>query len=301
MSIANVIPSYLPSLRRYARAILGSQLSGDSAVLAALQWISLTGLTAVDDKGLRVELYRALLQVCNGTAGDQLKILQDSAPAASYDQTIACMSPQTRQAFLLTAMEGCSIDETCAIMDVSEVSLRILLRIAHDEISSQTETNVMIIEDEVFIARSLANIVQTLGHKIYAKPRTRTEALAAFKADQPPGLILADICLADGSSGMETVNEILRQAPIPAIFITAYPSLLLTGARPEPTFLVAKPFTADELRAVISQVLFFKTASKPAGKAAPSPIVTIPDQAKLAAVGDYPEMFVPLVHESYHA
>lgn len=301
MSIANVIPSYLPSLRRYARAIFGSQRSGDSAVMGALQWISHSGLTAVDEKSLRIELYRALLIVCNGAVGDQIRSLHDGDPPSSHDRTISCMSPRTRQAFLLTAMEGFSIEDTCAIMDVSEVSLRILLRVAHDEISTQTETDVMIIEDEVFIARSLANIVQTLGHKVYAKARTRAGALAAFEPDRPPGLILADICLADGSSGMETVNEILEHTQIPVIFITAYPSLLLTGGRPEPTFLVAKPFTSDELRAVISQVLFFRTVSKPAGKAAVSPIVTTPDPAKLVAVDQYREMFVPVLREEYSA
>jgi len=69
--------------------------------------------------------------------------------------------------------------------------------------------------------------------------------------------VLADIRLADGSSGIDAVNEILAEFSIPVIFITAFHEALLTGIRPEPTFLIAKPFSEDMVRAVISQVLFF--------------------------------------------
>ncbi len=43
------------------------------------------------------------------------------------------------------------------------------------------------------------------------------------------------------------------------IFITAFPERLLTGERPEPTFLVTKPFNPDMVKALISQALFFET------------------------------------------
>ena len=48
--------------------------------------------------------------------------------------------------------------------------------------------------------------------------------------------------LADMSSGLEAVNEVLESFEVPVIFITAYPEKLLTGERPEPTFLITKPF-----------------------------------------------------------
>lgn len=70
-------------------------------------------------------------------------------------------------------------------------------------------------------------------------------------------MILADIQLADGSSGIDAVNDILKSEPMPAIFITAFPERLLTGERPEPAFLITKPFNPDMVRALISQALFF--------------------------------------------
>jgi DNA-binding LytR/AlgR family response regulator len=70
-------------------------------------------------------------------------------------------------------------------------------------------------------------------------------------------MILADIQLADGSSGIDAVNEILGVLDVPVVFITAYPERLLTGERPEPAFLITKPFKPEMVKAVISQALFF--------------------------------------------
>ena len=70
-----------------------------------------------------------------------------------------------------------------------------------------------------------------------------------------PGLVLADIQLADGSSGLDAVDDILEIDSVPVIFITAYPERLLTGERPEPTFLVTKPFATESVKATIAQAL----------------------------------------------
>jgi CheY-like chemotaxis protein len=82
-------------------------------------------------------------------------------------------------------------------------------------------------------------------------------ALEAAVADHRPGLLLADIHLADHSSGLEAVNEIIARLDIPVVFITAYPEQVLTGARPEPIFLVTKLSRTATVRAVISHAVFF--------------------------------------------
>ena len=53
--------------------------------------------------------------------------------------------------------------------------------------------------------------------------------------------------------------------------MTAYPERFLKGEPPEPAFLIAKPFSVDGLKAVISQALFFDKRShrKDADKTAP--------------------------------
>jgi CheY-like chemotaxis protein len=107
----------------------------------------------------------------------------------------------------------------------------------------------------------LEALVEGLGHNVTGVARTRTEAVKLASAKQP-GLILADIQLADGSSGLDAVNDLLKSFEVPVIFITAYPERFLTGERPEPAFLIAKPFQPANVSAVISQALFFQQSAR---------------------------------------
>jgi CheY-like chemotaxis protein len=126
---------------------------------------------------------------------------------------------------------------------------------------------VLVIEDEPLIAMDLENLVTGLGHRVVGIARTRSQAVELAR-QQEPGLVLADIQLADESSGIDAVNDILRSVAVPVIFITAYPERLLTGERPEPAFLITKPFIPEMVKAVIGQALFFDTRSHYAGKSA---------------------------------
>lgn len=121
----------------------------------------------------------------------------------------------------------------------------------------------LIIEDEPLISMQLEDLVRSLGHDVCGMAATRTQA-QQIASETSPGLVLADIQLADGSSGLDAVDDILQMGSVPVIFITAYPERLLTGDRPEPTYLVTKPFQESTVRAAISQALFFGS-SRPLG------------------------------------
>jgi CheY-like chemotaxis protein len=132
---------------------------------------------------------------------------------------------------------------------------------ATKEIARHISTEIMIIEDEPLIALDIEQIVLDLGHTVSGIARTHAEAVELYRKTKP-GMILADIHLADGSSGIDAINDILKVASIPVIFITAFPERLLTGERAEPTFLVTKPYNPDMLKALISQALFFNESAK---------------------------------------
>ena len=124
---------------------------------------------------------------------------------------------------------------------------------------SSVRGKVMIIEDEAIIAMDIHSIVSEMGHAITGIARTRNAAVEMGIRDKPD-LILADIQLADKSSGIDAVNDLLGQfGEIPVIFITAFPERLLTGERPEPAFLISKPYSEDEVRAAVSQAMFFSS------------------------------------------
>lgn len=271
MSISQAIAPHLPHLRRFARALTGSQRSGDAYVVETLEAIVADpeGFAGGDDA--RTALYRLFLKLWGAVAVNNTP----DAGAASAEEIgtgrrLEALSLRPRIALLLTALEGFSVEQAAKALECDPGDVRGYLETANSEIAAQIATDVLIIEDEPLIALDLQNLVEELGHRVIDVARTHREALTAIKTQNQPGLILADIQLADGSSGLEAVNEILESFEVPVVFITAYPERFLTGAPPEPAFLIAKPFSVDTLRAVISQVLFFDRKSR--RRATPSAI-----------------------------
>jgi CheY-like chemotaxis protein len=256
MSIAKEIAPHLPYLRRFARALSGTQASGDAYVVAMLEALVVDASTFPRDISPRLGLYRIFLKLwssvdVNTTGADGIQL--DHSPA---ERNLEALTPRPRQAFLLRTVEGFSIDEVATIMDISPAEAAALVQAAGQEIAEQVATDVLIIEDEPIIALDIETMVEELGHTVTGVARTHREAISLV-AKKRPGLVLADIQLADGSSGLDAVNEILSSIDVPVIFITAYPERLLTGDRPEPAFLITKPFQPEAVKAAISQALFF--------------------------------------------
>lgn len=266
MSIAESIAPHLPYLRRYARSLTGSQASGDNYVAAVLE--ALIADSDAFDKSIapRVALYRAFTKVWNSLA------VNHTAEEVSHDKPLPerrleSITPLPRQAFLLVSVEGFSTAEAAQVLNVTPAHVTELLQMAGAEIAEQLSADVLIIEDEPLIAMDLEALVVDIGHRVQGVARTHQEAVEEV-ARKAPSLVLADIHLADGSSGLEAVNEILETISVPVIFITAFPERLLTGTKPEPVFLITKPFEPAVVKAMISQSLFFGLKSKKAGQRA---------------------------------
>lgn len=255
MSSAQLVAQHLPFLRRYARALTGSQSSGDSYVGATLEALVQEPSVLDSPAGTRVALYGLFTKIWNSVALNSVSEPQLAAMPA--EQRLVHLTPKPRQAFLLVSLEGFSEEEAAEILETSVADVRALVESAGRELAAEIATDVLIIEDETFIAMDIEGLVQSLGHRVLGVARTHAEALALGRGHRP-GLILADIQLADGSSGLDAVNDLLRSFEVPVIFITAYPERFLTGERPEPAFLIAKPFQPATVSAVISQALFFE-------------------------------------------
>ena len=253
MPISQTIAPHLPYLRRFARAVTGSQASGDAYVVSVLEALVADPSAFPSELDPRVALYKVFAQIWNSVP---VNLSGRSSPNSAAERNVENLTPRPRQAFLLTTVEGFSTDEAAAILGVDEAEVRVLIDAAGREIAEQVATEVLIIEDEPIIAMDLEALVEGLGHQVMAVARTHREAVEAVRKRQP-GLVLADIQLADGSSGLDAVNEMLGVFEVPVIFVTAYPERLLTGERPEPAFLITKPFQTDTVKAIISQALFF--------------------------------------------
>ena len=254
MSISDAIAPHIPFLRRFARALCGTQAAGDAYVAGTLEAILADPDCFDGDLDPKVALYKLFLRNWRNVplnAHADLRALGDESGAT---RNLAAISLEPRMAFLLSAVEAFRPKEIGQIMGCSQDEAAEFIERAGREISDQIRTTVLIIEDEPLIALDIQTLVEQLGHGVTTIARTHTEAVrAALKGH--PGLILADIQLADGSSGLDAVNEILVSQEMPVIFITAFPERFLTGQAPEPAFLITKPFSADLVKAVISQAL----------------------------------------------
>lgn len=259
MSVSDQIAIQLPYLRRYARALTGSQHSGDAYVRATLE-------AALADRSLRdaiarsrAALYEAFTRIWSTShveepAGD----IDAGTHEQAAQERLSTIAPTHRQALLLTTVEEFSREDTATILGLEVEEVDALVSQAIREIEGESTTRVLIIEDEPLISMQLEGLVTDLGHTVVGTAATRKQALEIFER-HPAGLVLADIQLADGSSGIDAVEDLLKFGEVPVIFITAYPERLLTGERPEPTYLVTKPFQETTVRATISQALFFNS------------------------------------------
>ena len=247
MSLGQQLHPHLPFLRRYARALTGSQTHGDAYVRASLEAIVAAPEEFPSDVDPRLGLYRTFHAIWSSAHLEDVPLTADGDREAIAQARLARLTPLPRQALLLTALEGFTDHYAAAIFSAA----------------AQTRAKVLIIEDEPIIAMDIETIVRDLGHDVTAIAVTAEDAVREALADRP-GLVLADIQLADDSSGIDAVKDILAEFAVPVIFITAFPERLLTGERPEPTFLITKPFQRSTVKAAISQALFFDQATAPA-------------------------------------
>jgi CheY-like chemotaxis protein len=257
LSLLDRLGPHLPYVRRYARALTGDQHTGDNYVRVALEALAAGQRTQDEAMSPRVALYNVFHSIWV-TSGAQLEPRHQEPPEGAEEpsQRLMRIAPRSRQAFLLTALEGFTINETAQILGEDFDEIGALITEAQTEIDAELATDVLIIEDEPVIAADLEALVMELGHRVTGIAATRGEAIDAV-GREAPGLILADIQLADGSSGAEAVKDILQHINVPVIFITAFPERLLTGERAEPTFLITKPFQPETVKAAIGQALFF--------------------------------------------
>ena len=244
------IGRYAPYLRRYARALTGSQAVGDGLVQGAMEGLLSGDIVLREQLAVRSALYAALHEAWGRADG----ALPDGATGA--DRHLQTLTPAERAVLLLTTMEGFNLPEAAEILDREPAEVDALIISAEDALRQQLAARVLIIEDEPIIGLDLTRVARELGHTVVGVAATRSEAVA-MAAETHPGLVLADVRLADGSSGLDAAADILASLDVPVIFITAFPEHLLTGDRPEPAFLITKPFREDTVKTLIGQALFF--------------------------------------------
>src|SRR4029078_723104 len=154
MTLAQEIARHLPLLRRYARALTGSQKSGDSYVALLLETLIADPGAVSNTSDLRLALYRTLSRLWSSVSIN-LEPSSRQEWEASASERLAAIAPRPRQAFVLTAVEGFNLDEAAEVLDAEPSEVQELLAQASRDIGEEIRTNVLIIEDEPLIAMDI--------------------------------------------------------------------------------------------------------------------------------------------------
>jgi len=80
---------------------------------------------------------------------------------------------------------------------------------------------ILIIEDELIIAKSLARQLKQLGYEVIGIASNGEKALEIVEASSPD-LIFMDVVIAGDMDGIETAKRIQRNRNLPIIYVTAY-------------------------------------------------------------------------------
>jgi CheY-like chemotaxis protein/DNA-directed RNA polymerase specialized sigma24 family protein len=262
MPSTHAVVQHLPFLRRYARALTGSQVSGDAAVRAALEAI-IQDASLIRPGAERVSLYRVFHAIWTTSEDPVKRHATKHARRTGISQRLATLGVVPREALLLTMMEGFAPEEAAQILGCSPADVAELVEAALTELRAPVPSSILIIEDEPVISLDLSQLVTEMGHNVMAVARTHQEAVDAVR-DSRPALILADVQLADDSSGIEAVEEILQQFDVPTVFVTAFPERLLTGDRREPAYLITKPFVPQNVKTIVGHALSVAETAAPA-------------------------------------
>lgn len=256
--LSEALASLLPALRRHGRALTGSQTVGDELALTALRAVIDNPGPIRSASSLDVGLFQAFTRVWQQT--DKPAVMAEEGPIAQAQTYLQVLPPVSRQALLLQSIENFTIPQIAEIISKTQFEVADLIMNARSEMQNTVRGSIMVIEDEAMIAMDLQDIVASMGHSVTGAAATLEQAIT-LAARQKPDLILSDIQLADGSSGIDAVDAILQAAGnIPVIFITAFPERLLTGKRREPAFVITKPYGEEQIQSAVGQAMFFRNS-----------------------------------------
>ena len=241
----------LPYLRRYTRALTGTQERGDRYVRQFLE-VVLAAPELIGEGDVKLETFKAFNEICHGLepAADP----DDLDVDAELTRQIAALPPLDRQILLLVSLEGFPVANAAEILGISAEEAREKLLQARLDLQKDVGAKVLVIEDEAVIAMDIVVTVRSAGHTVVGVADTEAKAVA-LSEEFRPDLILADVQLKDGDSGIEAVEKIMKFSKVPVIFVTGFPEAFLTGDKIEPAFLLTKPFDPEALTATISQAL----------------------------------------------
>lgn len=254
--LSEAISATLPFLRRYARALTGSQQRGDEWVRLCAEVVLQQRDLVTEESDTKLGVFKLFhrLRLPFGSLEEKESDAEAAGVSGRLKETLTDLVPMQRQMLLLTVLEGFTVEDAAEILGITIEAAESALRQAREELQRVASVKVLVIEDEAVIALDVAKIVRSAGHQVVGIAATEKAAIDLAQKHSPH-LVLCDIQLKGADNGIVAAREILKSIDVPVIFVTGFPERLLTGTGVEPAFVITKPFDPDLLRAAISQAL----------------------------------------------
>ncbi len=118
------------------------------------------------------------------------------------------------------------------------------------------KAQIMIVEDEELVGMAIQAHLESVGYAVPLLAPSGEEALARFR-ELEPDLVLMDIHLKGGMSGIEAASRIKDTYHVPVIYLTAYSdaATLEFAKQTEPYGYIVKPVDERSLEASIEMAL----------------------------------------------
>ena len=120
-----------------------------------------------------------------------------------------------------------------------------------------TNPRILIVEDDVFISQDIRECLESKNYVVSGVAYDAEDAVRELVAN-PPDLVLLDIHLGEGSSGIEIATMLRDVYQIPFVFLTSFAnqSTLDQAKLTRPMGYIVKPFDEKDLHTTIEIALF---------------------------------------------
>lgn len=220
----------LRDLRQHAQALTGNRKLGDDLVDLASADLFANMASPPAQPDLAVQLFR---------------LFHDRLRADG-------MTDLDRAAHLLHEIEKFALPEIVTILHITHQAAEQAFKSARTRFQRTEPAKVLLVEDEAILSMEMTILISDLGHRVTGVAMTQEQAIEMTRKD-PADLIVLDINLADGSSGLDAYRKIVDVTDeVPVIVSTGFPDRLLAEEADCPIFLLVKPSTDAQFQAAIS-------------------------------------------------
>ena len=120
---------------------------------------------------------------------------------------------------------------------------------------------ILLLEDEVLLAMDMADALTKAGHEVLG-PCSSVAAAIAIADDRTPDLLLTNIDLKQGGSGIDAAREFLHRYHVPAVYVSGSKESAFR-AREAALGLLSKPCRADQIVSSVRAVGSLMVGAKP--------------------------------------